>query len=213
METIKRIMNTPKSEIILNFMVSAISRFLSLNQNEKINNKLFGGDEWKQLCCLNGSSREEGLKNLYRNKLKSFTKFVYAYRFLFPNKNRTYYYLFHLTNNVKGCIMKSCFATHNHGRTEYRGKMQNQLTLNDMEVVKTKHIKEFLLDKYHSIKRKYIEILEDNIYETNFLESGIIDALKRLEQEGKITIERNPKLTLKGKIRESIKEEDIIVFS
>lgn len=214
MGTIKRIMNTPKSEIILNFMVSAISRFLSLEQNEKINNELFDGDDWKQLCHLNGSSREEGLKNLYRNKLKIFTKFVYAYKFLFPNKNRTYYYLFHLSNNVKGCsIMKSCFAKYNHGRTEYRGKKQNQLRIDEIGNVKINITKTFLLGKYHNINKKFIDIIKDNIDETPFLESEIYKAIKELEQEKKIKIEYNPKLTPTGKIRESIKEEDIIVFS
>lgn len=213
MSTLERIMKTPKSEILLNFMYFAISRFLSLETIEQTKNDLFGGEEWKSIENLEGNNREEALMSLYRSKLKKFSTFVYCFPLSFPDKDRTIYYLVHLTNNVKGCIMKDCFAKYNHGRTEYKGKMQSQLTLFDIEDVKIEVIKKFLLDKYHNTTKKYIDIIKDNIYETDFLDKEIKHALRELKQAGRIKIKFYPELDKKGKIRESIKEDDVIVFS
>src|SRR3989339_741093 len=117
MATLRRIMERQRTEILLTFMYNSITRFLKSEHIEDILNQLFGCDNWKELCDKKGDYRENELIRLYRKKLKEFSKFVYPFKFLFPDKNRTYYYLFHLTNNIKGCsIMKSCFARYNFGK-------------------------------------------------------------------------------------------------
>lgn len=133
-ETIKRIMQIDKSEIFLNFMYNAVSRFLSLKKLEPTNTELFGTDRWKGLMTLKGDKREKGIVNLYKAQLEQCAEYVYYFPMEFPHKERTYYYLFHLTNHWKGCsIMKSCFAHFNQGRTVYRGDRSDQRTLFETE--------------------------------------------------------------------------------
>ncbi len=214
LSTLKRIMERPKSEIFLNFMFNGVNRFLTLPQNEKIFNELFGSNNWKSLCNNQGKDREKCILDSFLNELKKFSKFVYPYRMCFSDMEaRTYYYLIHLTNNYKGCqIMKSCFAKYHFGRTEFLGKKEVQRTLDEIDVVRDGEIKKFLLSKYSKSKKSFIDICEENICDTEYLESDFYGALKELEKENKINIQRNPPLTKTGKNRESIKYEDMIIF-
>lgn len=215
MSTLKRIMNIKKSEIFLNFMFNGINRFLSVEQNKKIMDDLFGTAEWNLLLKLNGAEKEDKMINLYRSQLKQIAKFVFQYKMEFPDMRRTYYYLFHLTNHYKGVsIMKSSFAKFNYGRVEYRGNRANQLKLCEIENLKIEEIEKFLMDEYVDCKKTYIEIIEENIDKTPYLESEIGNALKELEREDKIYIERFPKLTeKKQQLRKSIEEADVIYFN
>jgi three-Cys-motif partner protein len=213
--TLERIMEIKKSEILMNFMYNGINRFFSLRQNEKIMSDLFGTSEWKSLLNLKGADKENEIINLYRNQLKKISKFVFPYRIEFPKMERTYYYLFHLTNHHKGAsIMKSSFAKFNYGRVAYLGCRGNQLTLSEVGDTKIQEIEKFILDKYQNIQKTYLQIIEENIDETSYLESEIRNALKRLEKNNIIYIERFPKLTeKKQQLRRSIKENDIIYFN
>jgi len=127
MSTLKRMLEIPKSEILLNFMYNGVCRNLGVKDADNILIDLFGSNEWKKLKDLESRKKEKKIVELFRTKLKTFCRFVYPYRLCFPEMNRTYYYLFHLTNHYLGCeIMKSCFAKYNRGRVEYRGKNQDQ---------------------------------------------------------------------------------------
>lgn len=210
--TSKRIMGIPKSEILLNFMWNGINRNLENPQADKVLEDLFGCDTWKKYIDLPKMQKEKILIDLYRKQLKKFCKFVCYYRLSFPEMSRTYYYLFHLTNHIKGCsIMKSCFAKYNLGRIEYRGKAQYQKTLFEETEVKIAEIKKILLSQCKDIEREYVDILENLIDETPYLESEIYSAVKELEKQGDISIIRDPELTTTGKKRKRIIYSDKIV--
>lgn len=215
MSTLRRIMAIPKAEILLNFMFNAVTRWLNYDLLESTYNDLFGCGGWKVLKGLHGDERESEIVNLYRSKLKEFSKFVCPFKMMFEDKARTYYYLFHLTNNIKGCeIMKSCFAKYNYGRIEYKGKLSKQMSLFDLPEMKIAEAKKVILNNFNA-KEKYLDILEALIDETVYLLSDIYTAIKELENENKITVERNPPTTPKtGKPRKSINQEtDYIIFS
>ncbi|MCG2825254.1 MAG: three-Cys-motif partner protein TcmP [Thermoplasmatales archaeon] len=214
--TLKRIMTSVKKpEILLTFMFNDINRFLLLEQNEKIMNDLFGTNEWKALSNLKGVERESKLTKLYRSQLKRIAKFVFPYQIEFPKMRRTYYSLFHLTNHHKGAsIMKSSFAKFNYGRVKYLGVRGSQLSLFEIGALKDREIEDFLVGKYQNTSKTYLEVIEENIDETHYLESGIYGALKELEKVDKVYIERFPKLTeKKHQLRTSIEENDIIHFN
>ena len=213
--TLNKIMNIKKSEILFNFMFNGINRFLSLRQNEKIMNDLFGTNKWKSLSELKGIERENKIIELYKSQLKKIAKFVFPYQIEFPKMQRTYYYLFHLTNHYKGAsIMKSSFAKFNYGRAKYLGSRANQLKLFEIGNAKNEEIENFLYSNYQNSHKTYLQIIEENIDETPYLESEIDKALKKLEESNKIYIERFPKLTeKKHQLRRSIKENDIIYFN
>lgn len=214
-ETLKRIMGIEKSEIILNFMFEAINRFLGLRENEKIMNELFGSDEWKKVISLSGRNRENEIISLYKNQLEKIAKFVYPYKIEHPRRRRTFYYLFHLTNYWKGCsIMKSSFAKYNQGRVAYLGKRSAQRMLNESKDFKLSNAKNYLIEKYKGLNKTYLEIIEENISKTDFLESEIRYAIKNGEEKSEVYIERYPKLTEKEKkLRKSIEENDIVYFN
>lgn len=210
-QTLKRIMSIPRSEILLNFMFNHINRFL-IDDLEKTLNELFGCEDWKALRNLRGGEREQGIVSLYRAQLKTFSKFAYPYKLNFHDKNRTYYYLFHLTNNLKGCtIMKSAFAKFNYGKVEFSGPSHEIMSFFDLKDFKASEIKKFLLNKYRGSSKSCEEILTENIDETPYLESEIRDALKKMEGN-EIKITRIPNKTPTGRDRKSIEGQDVFEF-
>jgi len=214
LETLKRMMKVKKSEILLNFMYNGINRNLEVDDADDILIELFGSDEWKKLKGLESRAKEKFIVELFRSRLKEFSRFVYYYRLSFPEMNRTYYYLFHLTNHYMGCeIMKSAFAKYNHGRGEYRGKNQNQMTIFDYGVVKIDEIKKYLLSTYKGMSKSFIGIIEEQIDETPYLVKHIRQSINELENEGKLKIKRENPLTPTGKTRKSLINEDTVIFN
>lgn len=208
MSTLKFMMETKNSEVLLNFMYDGVVRNLEVEQAKDVLTNLYGSTEWEN--CQG----EKEIVHCFRNKLKEIAKFVVAYRLAFPDKDRTYYYLFHLSNHVKGAsIMKDCFAKYNHGRTEYLGKVNDQLTLFDVKGIKIKDVQEFLLKKYKNKKKRYFNIIEELIDTEPYLEKEIYQSLKELEGDAKIVIERYPPTTQMGKSRMSLQNGDEVIFS
>ncbi len=214
-QTLKRIMSINKSEILLNFMFNSVSRFMSDKKLDKTITELFGTDEWKEIVKLEGIPREEGIRKLYRQQLKKISKFVMPYRLEFPDKKRTYYYIFHLTNHVKGCsIMKSSFAKYAHGRTEWLGTDADQIKLTEIDGIKDESLENYFITKYSGKRPSFAKIIEENIDETDYLESDMTKAIRKLEDSNRVYIERFPKLTEKRKqMRESLEKNDIIHFN
>ncbi|NLW25907.1 three-Cys-motif partner protein TcmP [Acetivibrio saccincola] len=207
-ETLKRIMFVPKSEIFLNFMFTRINEFLSAEKIEKTLDKLFGCSDWR-VFKEQSNSREQDIVTLYRRQLKKFSKFVYYYRMSFPNRDRTYYYLFHLTNHYKGCaIMKAAFAKFNYGKVEYMGPKHGQMSLFEQQNIKYYEIKQYLLGKYHNTSIRFCDIIEENIDEVPYLESDIRNALKELREESNIEVK-----PISSKTRKGIQDKDLIIFS
>lgn len=207
LKTIKRIMQIKKSEIVLNFMFNAINRFMNIKQNKENMKELFGGVEWEKICQKDKSTREKKVLELYTKKLKEFVKFVSIFPFNFKNIDRTNYYLIHLTNHPLGCeIMRSCA---NEG---YRGKSEIQKKLSDCEFFKEENLQNFILKNFKN-KIDFGKLVEQILIEKNdYKMKEILKAIKGLEFNKKIQIERNPKNTSTGQKRESIKKEDILIF-
>lgn len=207
-KTLKRIMSIPKCEIFLNFMFTRINEFLSYDKIESIFNDLFGCTDWKKCKDLKGSIREEKIVGLFKTQAKKFSKYVFPFRMSFPNKDRTYYYLIHLTNNKDGCsIMKSSFAKYNHGRVEYLGKNQELISIFDMNNVKTEEIQKYLSIKYEGEQVSFNEIIENEIDEVFYLESEIRNAIKELIKQGNVTT-----IPVDSKTGKGLKGNDCVIF-
>ncbi|MBU2598779.1 MAG: three-Cys-motif partner protein TcmP [Actinobacteria bacterium] len=205
-KTIEKIMKVTKSEVLINFMYNSVNRFLIDNIESTLNN-LFNCEDWKKYKNTT-INREKEIVKLYRDQLKQIADFVISCRVCFPTKKRTYYYLYHLTKHVLGCsVMKSCIAQHCKGRLEYLGSGGGQMTFNDIPELRINEIEKYILNKYHEIKKEYIQLIRENIDNTSFLESEIKKALKSLEKENKICIKRieSKKTGLTGK--------DIIIYN
>lgn len=188
-DDIKDIMKFQKNEMVINFMYDYISRFINTTDNPKLEeryDRFFGCNEWREARGLSGEEREKKLVDIYKQQLKKRgARFVFPYKLSFPDKDRTYYYLFHVTNDRNGCsIMKSVFATRNLGRVEYLGKKSDELTLFDLDEFKIGDIKSTLLSKYAGREMSFTEIVDDVIDDTLFLEKDIKKAIKEMRAEG-----------------------------
>lgn len=185
--TIERIMKIPKTEVFFNFMYNFTRRFTGYKNSEEIITKLFGTENWLQFKSLNGDLKETALRNLYRLQLKNCAKYVYQYRMSFPNDKRTYYYLFHATNNREGCsIMKDAFAKINFGKVEFLGPNQpnpEQLALWDQTQDKIEQLKLLIWAEYQGKSVLYDEIVDKYIDSSTFLQRHIKKAIVSMQEE------------------------------
>jgi len=207
--TIERLMKIPRCEVFANFMFTQLNRFLIDSMEDNLN-QLFGCNDWKSFCDLSGDIREENIVGLFKSQAKKFSKYVFPYRMSFEDKDRTYYYLIHLTNNLDGCrIMKSSFAKHNYGRVEYLGINNGVLTLFDLKEVKIEEVKQFLLGKYSGANQEltFDMVIEQNIDEVPYLESEFRTALQELRKEKTVKVKPVTSRTDRG-----LKGNDIIAF-
>lgn len=207
--TIKRIMERDKTEIVLNFMFTRINEFLSHKKLEAVFQELFGSCDWKSLTKLQGSKREKALISLYRNQLKQHGKiqYVYPYPIEFPKKKRTYYYLFHLTNYWKACsIMKSVFSEINYNRLVFQGNRTNQLSFMDISSYKEADLRDYLVSKYKQETISYLDLIKKEIDEVPYTETDIRKLLKKLENK-ELVVQRITSKTPRG-----LQENDLIIF-
>lgn len=210
-ETLKRIMSVEKSEILLNFMYTRIQQFLTAPDMKNNMNDLFGCRDWQEINSIE-DKREEEIIKLYRNQLKTFSKFVLPLPLSFPGKNQTYYYLFHLTNHIDGCsIMKDTFAKYNTTQNLQMNLFDSQ-NLIFPENYNLSQCAKFLLNKYHNIDIKFQSIIEENIDDSEFLERHFKETVKGLIELEKISITRIPATTTTGRPKRKIDKTDIIHF-
>lgn len=184
-EVIKRIMKIPKTEILLNFMYYFFNRFLTNSQNEEAINKFYGNTNWQEFRKYNGQLKENSLVNLYREQLKEFSKYVYQYRLSFSEQNKTYYYLFHMTQNIDGCsLMKRAFSKINNGNVDFLGPRQPNPTqmplLNDDSLI-INELKLKLFEYYKGQTVNYDDIINEFIDNSPYLDKHIKMTLENMK--------------------------------
>lgn len=189
MNVFRYMLQFPRCEVVFNFMFMYINRSISIESEEEKMNCLFGCDEWKEARNKHNDDRELFLVSLFKRKLKEITgvKYVFPYRISTYDKDRTYYYLFHMSNHYDGCsIMKQCFASCNNGKVEYLGKRSDIYTLFDLNDFKTSEVADNLYARYKGLIVSVERLMSESIDDTLFLESDIKKALKILQADGKV---------------------------
>ena len=206
-------MQTPKSELFFNFMFNSIQRFLQYDKVEEKMAELFGCDDFKNI--MHSENRESEIVHLFVRQLKTIAKFVFPFRLQFADKDMTYYYMIHVTNHILGAsIMKDCYAKHNEGKVEYYGADKiKKLPLFQTDSYIENELDNFLLEKYKNKKVKFLNILEDCIDTTEYLERDLKNSIKRLKTNAKIKYTPIPSYTPTGKLKRKIDNSDIIEFS
>lgn len=191
LDTIKRLMAIEKSEVLYTFMFYAVNRGISTGNVDSKMDELFGVPDWRYCLNYHGNEREKCIINLIRNQCKKFSKYVLPYRICFPKKNRTYYYMIHLTNHIRGCeIMKACFAEINNGKIEYVGENNNQSFIFELIENPIQEIELYIIKNFKQLKLSYDELLAKMIDTTPFLSKDISSAVLNLYNRGLAKIER-----------------------
>ncbi|PKN80003.1 MAG: hypothetical protein CVU48_03645 [Candidatus Cloacimonetes bacterium HGW-Cloacimonetes-1] len=179
--TIKRLMEVKNSEVYFNFMFNAVNRGISSGKVDNTMDELFGCTEWRDCQQLHGIEREACIIDLIRNQFKQFSRYVLPYRICFPAIDRTYFYMIHLTNHIRGCeIMKACFAELNHGKIEYIGKNQNQSFIFDLIEDPVQEIESYICTNFKKLRLSFDELLDKMIDTTPYLGKDISFAVLNL---------------------------------
>jgi len=204
---ITRILSKPKTEVFFTFMVRDIVRFIELPELEETFNCLFGTDKWKSILGSPQKPRT-ALINLYREQLHEAAnvKYSWAFKVYTSEKLETLYYLIHATNNFKGhSIMKSImFNQSAQGNFAYLGPhdvtARFQIKLFDINSIG--ELKEHLLKRFKGRTITYNKIQEEVSVpwysEPPYIDQHYRQALKELEGERKVKIDRITSKSLKG---------------
>ncbi len=172
-------------------MYDSVQRHISNTTVENCMDELFGCEQWREIRDCYSHQKEQAVIGLYRDQLKKAARFVMPFRVCYPNRNRTIYYLIHLTNNLKGVsIMKSCVAETNDGILSYLGKLKDHANFFETEEFKEEYLKKLLLDSFSNSTITFTYITEQLIDSTPYLEKDIRKTLRDLECNGNAQIER-----------------------
>jgi len=203
---VKRILLNPKTEIFFTLMVRDIGRFVAEPRLAGTLTNLFGTENWKDI--IDQPNRELGLIELYRKQLheEAGAKFSWPFRVCESDRLRTLHYLIHATNNFDGhSIMKSImFKQGAEGSFAYLGPedmiAKHQTKLFDINSID--QLRRFLLKKFAGESLTYEDIQEKACFpwysEPPHIDRHYRETLKKLEEEGKIAVERNTSKTPRG---------------
>ncbi len=206
--TIKRIMSVEKSEVFLNFMYDSVQRHLTNPKVENCLDELFGCEQWRVIGECAPDKKEQAIIGLYRDQLKKASNLVMPFRVCYPDRNRTIYYLVHLTNNLKGAsIMKSCVAETNNGVLSYLGKQKDQSTFFETSSYKEEDLRTLLMEQLSPRAMTYNEIVAQLIDSNPYLEKDIRTVLKLLRNAGLVS-----KTAVSSKRESAILDDDILTL-
>lgn len=208
MTSIAKMMVNRKNEVVINFMFDFINRFLSVTDPDILDD-FFGSKDWRNATSMSLSEREKYLVDLFKQNVQRATnaKYVYAYRLCYADKNQTYYYLVHATNNIEGITyMKDSFASVNNGRVEYLGKYQDSISLFDLTDFKSSDFVARALKPFASQTRTFDDIWAKVADSVPYTSKDLSVALAALETQGKVKIVR-----MSSK-RGQYKQHDMIIF-
>ena len=213
---VKNILSKPKTEVFFTFMVRDMARFIEHPHLRNTFTDLFGTEEWRDLIQIR--NREKALIELYRKQLHETARLEYSchFRVCESERLRTLYYLIHATNSFDGhSIMKGIMFNQSAlGDFAYLGPQdisaRSQLRL--FNVHNTQELKEYLLWKFNGQSLSYDEIQEKACHpwysEPPYIDKHFREALKELEKENKVKVQRVTSKTPRG-----LSGNDRIAFS
>lgn len=198
-DILKRIMEYPRAEFFINFMIYDLIRFCEVDKLEQKLTKQFGCKEFKKISqCINSEEKQAFLLNLYINKSLieiANAKFVMPFRVNTPGQGiRPRYYLIHTSNNLKALkVMKDKMAKASESEYKFEAIGIKPTTLDLFEELDEEKIKRKILGFIIEGKggsRSYEEIEDWAYIYTSGVSKSIKIALLELEKEGKVKIDR-----------------------
>jgi len=201
MNTLKRIMEHPRTELFINLDVYDINRFIEAQHSTNCLHQLFGTDAYQQAAQYAGDKKISFLMELYCKQLKDLGNeiFVQPFRVNAAGQGtRPRYFLIHVSQNIKALKeMKNAMSKSSTQPFRFEAigiDPCRQLDLFEPageDVVRNK-ILEFI--KHKSSDKILYEGLECWAYQaTSGIAREIKQTLVSLENEGKIVVERKPR--------------------
>jgi three-Cys-motif partner protein len=205
-EIVRRILASAKTEVFFTFMLRDVNRFLELPQLAGQLSVLFGGDNWRGV--IENPDRQRALVELYRSQLHDVAGAKYSLQFKVceSNSTATLYHLVHANNSYKGhTVMKSIMYNQGVagtfaflGRDDLAERTQMKL----FDVNDPRQVRAVLQERFADRSLTFDEICEAVCRpwysEPPFLEKHYRAALKQLEDDGLVSVERRTSKTPRG---------------
>lgn len=198
MRTIERILSQPRTEVLINFMFNAINRHLTADGvpvGPSFGN-LYGFDEAQletfrdEVAGVSREARERRILDGYLTELRKHAKFVWPFKLKFVDKDRTYYYLIHATNEFLGMkVMKEVMFSAGGQSLAYSalGPQDSQLSMFPEEPT-VDDLASYLMNLYAGKERTFDQVLEETYAFTPFIEKHYRAALKDAWRAGTLEV-------------------------
>ena len=185
MEIVRRILQLPRAEVLINFMYEEINRFISVSGQEANFDALFGCHDWIDVIGEPDSrKRNHQLWSLYDVQLRSAGGAKYVRSFEMRNDSGMVdYYLFYGTGHLKGLekMKEAMWKVDPSGRFRFSDATDRaQLTLFGDEP-DLPALERLLVGRFSDSQTEYSIVRDFVIVETAFTESHCKGVLKEME--------------------------------
>jgi three-Cys-motif partner protein len=196
LEMLKQLMRKPHHEMMLTFMVEWINRFATDKLQENNLKSFFGVDN---LTVLRELHEEEDpipkITDFYISRLQAYDgasiRYITRPFEMIPDRRQsTLYYLLGCTNDPLGIqkMSESMRAISNNEDYSYRGKFENQMTLEFLARDKIKEIAEWIFGNYSTNITNLELIYIFCCGRQTWSRSEVRAAILQLEREGKLVV-------------------------
>ena len=211
-DLVKQILENPRSEVFITFMVNAVQRFLEHPDNaiRKHFVELFGSDEVLKITG-GGEDRVEALRKLYQRQLESCATFVRSFE-VRDHPERVLYYLFFASNHPLGHekMKEAMWRADPTGGFRFRDNTDTgQLVLLDPDVDLAEQVCKMIVTKFGGQTIRAEEVKEYVLNETAFLDKHKTAALRLIEGRDLLTVE--PRQPPAKKRRKDTFPDDVVL--
>lgn len=218
LDTLQQLLEFPRLEVLLTFMVRDPARFLKEENYAVPLTELFGGSSWQE--CEGSNNRAECLMLRFRQVVvPDVAQYAIPFRVFEDERKTVLYYLVHMTNNDLGMRkMKEVMVRKSGSMTFWPITVDdpNQLRFDELRNEQPPYptLQQRLREKYASRSLTFVDLLNDDYPEDVWVEKQYRAALKAMEgaKPPGIAIERKG-LTQSRKPRTTgVKYPDVLTF-
>jgi three-Cys-motif partner protein len=216
LDTIRRLMQLPRAEVLVTFMAESMNRFYGQPHADAALTAFFGGHAWRR--PVDGDDRSESLLLTYRRLVvPAVARRALAFRVFRDDRRSVLYYLVHLTNNDKGMReMKRAMVAQSGDMTFWPVTLRPpaQLELDTREQPPYRSLQRHLVETYAGRELTFEMLLNDDYPDGVWIEKQYRAALKAMEKEdpGRVSVTR-PRTTESGRPPSGIKYVDRLRFN
>ncbi|MHA2788364.1 three-Cys-motif partner protein TcmP [Corynebacterium sp. S7] len=190
LDLISKLVEHEKSELFILFSFNAVNRWIKTKSQKDNLDALFGCEDYSQCDGMSPPDRKIFLADLYERQLKKVCRFEYVSRFEMKKRdgNRTSYFLYHCTRNLKGLeVMKDAmWAVDPETGSQFSYRIEELEPLFEVPLDLDKILKKEFRGKTVPVEELEKYVLTDTRYARKHLRKG---ALLPMEQRGEIEIQ------------------------
>jgi three-Cys-motif partner protein len=192
LNTISRLTDFPKCEVIFSFMYDGLNRWIT-HPDEKIHvslRDLFGTDEYEAAGGLSGNARRTFLHDLYKARLQEAGNFKYALDFeMIDRRGKNVYSLIFATRHIRGlaAMKDAMWKIDPTGAFRFSDRHDGSTTLFD-GTVDVSPLRKAMLDRFDGQEVPVdITVYEWVLAETIYGPSHYKKPLRELQNDGEVS--------------------------